>query len=117
MNKEKVKTIKKLRRRNRIRAKIKGDAKRPRLSVFKSNRTIYAQLIDDTIGKTLVSASAKEIKGKVNKTSASFELGKLLASKALLKKIEQVVFDRAGNKYHGRIKALADGARQAGLKF
>jgi len=117
MNKEKIKTTKKLRRRNRIRAKIKGDAERPRLSVFKSNREIYAQLIDDVKGKTLVSASAKEIKEQANKTATSFELGKLLAEKAAAKKIVQVVYDRGGNKYHGRIKALAEGARQAGLKF
>jgi large subunit ribosomal protein L18 len=117
MNRERVKKLKKDRRRKRIRAKIKGSKTHPRLSVFKSNRAMSAQLVDDVSGKTLICAYSREIKKQANKTIISFELGKLLASRALAKKIERVVFDRGGNKYHGRVKALAEGARQAGLKF
>lgn len=117
MSKINNKTIKRLRRQKRIRVRIKGDTKRPRLSVFRSNRAIYAQLIDDLKGRTILSANSKELKGKLNKTSASLALGKLIAEKAIAKKITTVVFDRGGNKYHGRVKALAEGARQAGLKI
>jgi len=117
MSKIKSKTVKKARRQKRIRAKVKGDAKRPRLSVFRSNQAIYAQLIDDVDGRTILSVGSKEIKGKLNKTSISLALGKLIAEKALAIKITEVVFDRGGNKYHGRVKALAEGARQAGLKL
>ena len=98
-------------RQRRIRAKIKGTANRPRLCVFRSNQYIYAQLIDDENGKTLAS-----IKGKANIKKAK-ETGKLIAQKAKEKKIEKVVFDRGGYKYHGRVKALAEGAREGGLKF
>ena len=117
MNPGKLKQVKRDRRRKRIRAKIIGSASCPRLSVFRSNRGMYVQLIDDQSGKTLVSASTKEIKSKGKKVEVSFELGKLIAQKALALKIEEVVFDRGGNKYHGRIDALAQGARQGGLKF
>lgn len=103
----------------RIRNAIKGTAERPRLSVFRSNRYIYAQLIDDRAGETLAHASshesAVEIKG--NKTEQSAKVGQLLAERAKAKGIETVVFDRAGYLYHGRVKALADGAREGGLKF
>jgi len=119
MKKEKIKQEKRERRRRRVRAKIFGTANRPRLSVFRSNAGMYAQLIDDERGHTLVSAHSREIKkGKDDdKKKVSFALGKLLAEKALKIKIKEVVFDRGGYKYHGRVKALADGAREGGLKF
>lgn len=107
----------KARRAARVRSKIFGTAARPRLSVFKSNRYIYAQIINDETGTTLVSAHAKELTAKLTKTEASTELGKKLAAKALLAKISSVVFDRGANLYHGRVKALADGARVGGLEF
>lgn len=106
-----------IRRHNRTRAKIQGTASRPRLSVFRSNTGLFLQLIDDTLGKTIVSASSKEIKEKGTKIELSFKLGKLLADKAMEKKINEVVFDRSFYKYHGRVKAVAEGAREAGLKF
>lgn len=106
------------RRHKRIRAKIKGTAQLPRLSVFRSSKHIYAQLIDDERGKTLVAArdaELKRVKGK--KVDIAREVGKLIAEKALAKKITKVVFDRGGYKYHGRVKALAEGAREGGLQF
>lgn len=116
MNKEQLKNLKKIRRKAKIRTLISGNATRPRLNVFKSNTAVFLQLIDDTIGKTIVSAHSREIKtGKG--TEVEFETGKLLAKRALEKKLETVVFDRGGNKYHGRIKAVAEGAREGGLKF
>lgn len=103
----------------RIRKKITGSKEMPRLSVFRSNRDIYAQIIDDHDGKTLVQASSKEksfaVKG--TKSERSAEVGKILAERAKSAGISQVVFDRNGYLYHGRVKALADGAREAGLKF
>jgi large subunit ribosomal protein L18 len=97
---------------------MEGTAARPRLSVFKSNTTIYAQVIDDTKGTTLLAASSKELdkKGGV-KVELSKNVGKKLAEKALASGIQQVVFDRNGYLYHGNIKALAEGAREGGLKF
>lgn len=101
-----------------IRAKISGTAQRPRLSVFRSNKNIYAQLIDDLAGKTIVSVSSANITQEVTaKTEASSAVGKELATKAQERGITEVVFDRSGYLYHGRIKSLADGAREAGLKF
>ncbi len=102
-----------------IRRKIQGTAERPRLSVYKSNTNIYVQLIDDLKGHTLAAASSKELdlKGKNVNVSSSKEVGKKLAEKAVANGIHTVVFDRSGYKYHGRIKALADGAREGGLKF
>ncbi len=114
---EKKKQIKKIRRKAKIRVKVKGTAKRPRLSVFRSNANIYAQMIDDDKGVTLASVHSKEIKSGGKKTEISFELGKALAKKALDKKIKQAVFDRGGYKFHGRVKAVAEGARQGGLKI
>lgn len=114
------KHIKRARRHRRVRAKICGTKNRPRLCVFRSNKYIYAQLIDDDKGHTLVSANIKEAgsKGKkLTKVQASYEVGKLLAQKAKKKKIASVVFDRGGYKYHGRVKAVAEGARERGLKF
>jgi len=117
MNQEKFKQQKSQRRHARIRAKISGTAERPRLSVFRSNRGMFLQLIDDENGKTLASASMKEIKTKGKKTEVSMELGKILGEKALTKKISAVVFDKGSYRYHGRVKAVADGARTAGLEF
>lgn len=111
------KIIKRQRRAVRTRAKIFGTAARPRLSVFRSNKHIYAQLIDDEGGKTLLCASDLEIKQKDKKTDIAGAVGKQLAQKAKTVKIKAVVFDRGGYKYHGRVKALADGAREGGLEF
>jgi len=117
MDKTKVKKTKQITRHKRVRAKIIGTKKRPRLSVFRSNTGMYLQLIDDSTNKTLISAHSREITEKETKTVVSLELGKLIAKKAKNKKISQVVFDRGGYKYHGRVKAVADGAREGGLKF
>jgi large subunit ribosomal protein L18 len=106
-----IKQERRHRRHRRIRAKVHGTAARPRLCIFRSNQYIYAQLIDDQKGKTIVAA-----KGKANIKKAE-EVGKIIAKKAKEKKIEKVIFDRGGYKYHGKIKALAEGARGAGLKF
>lgn len=100
----------------RIRGKISGSAARPRLSVFRSNKQIYAQLIDDTAGRTLVSASSKGI-AEGTKCEIAAKVGDLVAKKAIAAGIETVVFDRNGYLFHGRVKSLADGARAAGLKF
>lgn len=108
----------KLKRQKRVRAKVKGTPQAPRLSVFRSNRHIFAQVIDDTKGKTLVAVSEKELDSKnLKKMEKAKKLGLVLAKKAKLKKIEKVVFDRGSFKYHGRVKALAEGAREGGLKF
>ena len=123
MDVNKVKQINKDRRKARIRAKVKGTAETPRLSVFRSSRGMYLQLIDDQNGKTLVSAHSKEVKISAKdkegskKTDISFELGKLIAKKAVEKNIKQAVFDRGGNKYHGRVMAAAEGAREGGLEL
>jgi large subunit ribosomal protein L18 len=109
-------------RHNRVRRKISGTAQRPRLAVFRSNQHIYAQLIDDIGQQTLAAASTveSEVKGKVESgatCTASEAVGTLIAQRALKQGIETVVFDRGGNLYHGRVKALADAARAAGLEF
>ena len=157
MDKNKIKQAKRLRRRGRVRAKVLGTAGCPRLTVFRSNRAIYAQIINDEIGRTLAAVGAGEVypvksplkrgaeqfngvnpvkstlkrgaeqfngvnpakgaKAKSKKVDIGFQLGKLIAQKALAKGILKVVFDRNGYKYHGRVKALAQGARAAGLKF
>lgn len=109
------KQIKRLRRHKRVRAKIKGTAEIPRLCVFKSARHIYAQIIDDEAGKTLAAVNGFSI--KKSGIAAAKEAGILIAEKAAEKKIEKVVFDRGGYKYHGQIKALADAVREAGLKI
>lgn len=113
--------LSKVQKRNRIkrrvRGKISGSAELPRLSVYKSNKEIYAQLIDDKDGKTLASASSRTLKATGNKVEISTEVGKAIAEKAKAAGIENIVFDRNGFVYHGRVKALADGAREAGLKF
>lgn len=117
MNKNKNKKELQLRRHNRVRAKISGTAERPRISVFRSLAHVYVQLIDDTTGKTLVSARDTEVKAGKTKTDKSKEVGKLLAEKALALKIESAVFDKGASKFHGRVKAIAEGAREAGLKI
>lgn len=106
-------------RKARVSAKISGTAKRPRLSVFKSNREIYAQLVDDDKGNTLASFSSKTLKSKAKKTESEVAslVGEGIAKEAKAKKIKSIVFDRSGYKYHGRVKALAEGARKGGLKF
>ncbi len=149
--KKEIKQEKYYRRRKRVRAKIFGTAKVPRLCVFRSAEHIYGQLIDDGKGITLAFASDKVLKSKIleveqvrygagkeqksktqtkeeeikksqkpaltRKVAIAYQIGKLIAEKALEKKIEKVIFDRAGYKYHGRVKALAEGAREGGLKF
>ena len=110
------KTEKRERRRRRIRAKIFGTQRRPRISVFKSNKYLYAELIDDEKGVTIAAASSKGAKAKSARERAE-TAGKNLAEKALSKKITKAVFDRGGFIYTGSVKALADGARKAGLKF
>lgn len=109
------------RRRVRVRRKISGTAERPRLSVFRSNRFIYAQLIDDIQGQTLAAASSLESGGQAEGATATVaaaeRVGELLAERAKAKAIEVVVFDRGGYRYHGRVAALADGARKGGLVF
>jgi large subunit ribosomal protein L18 len=106
------------RRHRRVRGKVTGTAERPRLVVTRSNRGIVAQLVDDAGGRTLASASWLQVKSfKGNKTAQAAEVGKLLAEKAKATKIAGVVFDRGGYLYHGRVKALADAAREGGLKF
>ena len=106
------------RRHRRVRQKVSGTAERPRLCVFRSNNHIYAQVIDDVAQHTLAAASDFNLESKTGATcEASAEVGKLVAQKALEKGIAKVVFDRGGNLYHGRVKALAEGAREAGLDF
>ena len=112
-----------LRSKIRIRKKISGTPEKPRLSIYRSLNNIYGQVIDDSTGKTLASASslskeiAEDIKSAKGKTARSKLVGKLIAQKAVEQSISNVVFDRNGFKYHGRIKAFADGAREGGLKF
>jgi len=107
--------------RMRIRKKISGTAEKPRVAVFRSNKQIYVQVVDDLNGVTILSASSKEkeiaAKAGIKKTEQAASVGKLLASKCKEKGIENVVFDRSGYKYHGRVKSLADAARVGGLKF
>ena len=114
------KTERKLRIRKRVRKVSTGTADRPRLSVFRSNKEIYAQVIDDVKGVTLVAASSRDkelSKAKGTKSEIAAEVGKAVAEKAKKAGIEKVAFDRGGNLYHGRVKSLAEGAREAGLKF
>ena len=106
-------------RHQRVRGRISGTAERPRLCVFRSKSNIYAQIIDDVAGNTLVSASTVEkgFEGKGGNCDAAKKIGAVVAERALQKGIEEVVFDRGGYIYHGRVKALAEGAREGGLKF
>lgn len=114
-----TKVEKRNRIKRRVRGKISGTQAIPRLSVYKSNKEIYAQLIDDKESKTLVFASSreKEVNAKGTKTEVALAVGKRIAEKAKAAGYEKIVFDRNGFVYHGRIKALADGAREAGLQF
>ncbi|MBE6993962.1 MAG: 50S ribosomal protein L18 [Ruminococcaceae bacterium] len=108
-----------LKRHKRVRAHISGTAERPRLAVFRSDKHIYAQVIDDVAGKTLVAAATneKDFEGYGGNVEAAKKLGAILAERALKAGVEEVVFDRGGYLFHGRVKALADGAREGGLKF
>src|SRR5690349_6986252 len=112
------KQIVRFKRKKRIRARLEGSIEKPRLSVFRSNKHIYVQLVDDVKGHTLVAASSveEELKGKVGSSiEGAKTLGNLVAKRAIAKNITQVVFDRSGYLYHGRVKALADAAREGGL--
>ncbi len=112
------KYARRLRLKKGIRNKIEGTTDKPRLSVFKSNKAIYAQIIDDSKGHTVMAASSSELGGEGGVTvEVSKEVGKKLAEKAVAGGVERIVFDRNGNIYHGKIKALAEGAREGGLKF
>ena len=104
-------------RRKRVRRKVVGTAERPRLSVYRSNVNIYAQLIDDDAARTLAAADSREVEEAENRKDAARKVGELIARKAQEAGIEVAVFDRGGNKYHGRIAALAEGAREGGLKL
>ena len=108
-----------IKRHNRVRGKISGSAERPRLSVFRSENHIYAQIIDDVAGNTLCAASTVEkgFEGLGSNCEAAKKVGAMIAERALKKGIEEVVFDRGGCIYHGRVQALAEGAREGGLKF
>ncbi len=113
----KTKREARIRRHLRVRRKISGTAERPRLSVFRSNRHIYAQLIDDLEGRTLVAASDREVSVAGTKTERARAVGKLIAERAKQAGIERVVFDRGGRLYHGRVAAVAEGAREEGLRI
>lgn len=119
MFKKEIKKETKGRRHLRIRKKVHGTAERPRLAVFRSEKNIYAQIIDDVAGKTLVSASSldKEFEGNGSNKEAAKKVGEMVAKKAIEKGIKAVVFDRGGYIYHGRIEELASGAREGGLEF
>ncbi len=120
MKKENTRQAGRARRHRRVRKKVSGTPDRPRLCVFRSNRHIYAQVIDDLAGHTLASACSLEkgleLDGK-SKTEVAREMGRLVAARAREKGVQKVVFDRGGNLYHGRVKALAEGAREGGLEF
>jgi len=122
MSSSKLRKMSRLKRKKSIRKRISGTAERPRLSVFRSSRHIYAQLVDDIKGDTLISASsvektARDLPKFDSKVAMAEHIGKVLAERAKEKGIETVVFDRNGFLYHGRVKALSSGAREAGLKF
>ncbi len=114
-----TKTERRQRIKNRIRKIVSGTETQPRLSVFRSNKEIYAQIVDDVTGKTISAASSrdKDISSKGTKTEVATMVGKSVAEKAIKAGIEKISFDRGGYLYHGRVKSLADGAREAGLKF
>ena len=122
-DKNKIKTFRRLRKKKRIHKIVSGTSERPRLAVFRSARNIYAQLIDDVANRTLagVSTLTPDLNGQVSKTKGKVDaaklVGKAIADKAKALKVETVVFDRGGYLYHGRVKAIAEGARENGLKF
>jgi large subunit ribosomal protein L18 len=105
------------RRHRRVRRKVSGSGERPRLAVYRSQRHLYVQLIDDAAGRTMASASTLQLKASKNDTQTAAEVGQMIAEKAKQAGITQAVFDRGGFLYHGRVKALADAARAAGVKF
>lgn len=111
------KRVARTRRQMRIRKRVRGTAERPRLSVYRSNKHIYAQLVDDVAGHTLVAASSAETDGGEHKTDLAGKVGTLIGERAKAAGIATCVFDRGGNRYAGRVAALADAAREAGLKF
>lgn len=118
--KPKIKRQHRLGRHKRVRAKINGSSKRPRIAVFKSNRHVFVQFIDDTVGKTILSSkiiSAKNKKAKETKTTEASLVGEMLAGKAKEIGINEAVFDRGGFKFHGRVKAIADGLKKGGIKI
>lgn len=115
MNRTNTPHIKRQRRASRTRAKIRGTAERPRLTVFRSNTALYAQLIDDTKHATLAAASTKQVDQKVSRVEQGTLLGKLMAEKAKEAKITSAIFDRGSYRFHGRVKAVAEAAREAGL--
>jgi large subunit ribosomal protein L18 len=115
-----TKNERRIRIKSRIRKVVSGNETRPRLAVFRSNKEIYAQVVDDVTGKTIAAASSRDkdiAKSKTNKTEAATLVGKAVAEKAMKAGIETIAFDRGGYLYHGRVKSLAEGAREAGLKF
>ncbi|MEK7186448.1 MAG: 50S ribosomal protein L18 [Patescibacteria group bacterium] len=113
------KKLNRIKRKIRVRGKIRGTENMPRLSVFRSNKYMYAQVVNDDKGQTIVAISEKQLEKKeaLNKTDKSKELGMLIAKKAIAKKVKKVVFDKSGYAYHGRVKAIAEGAREGGLQF
>ena len=117
MSRTKSKNILFERRRSRVRSQVVGSPTRPRLCVYRSNQYLYVQVIDDTLGKTLASVHSRDIAGKERGIDKDLALGKRIAEKTLAQKITSVVFDRSGYLYHGRVKAVADGAREGGLQF
>jgi large subunit ribosomal protein L18 len=119
MNKRKALNRIRRRRKSRVRAKIYGTAEKPRLSIFRSNRYTYVQLINDETGKTLIGVSTKDLnlKGKENKVEQAGQLGELIAKKAAVQGVKKAVFDRGKYKYHGRIKAVVEAARKQGLQI
>ncbi|MBL0927086.1 MAG: 50S ribosomal protein L18 [Phycisphaerales bacterium] len=120
MDKQSIKRVRRTRRRNGLRKRIRGTPECPRLAVYKSLNHIYAQVIDDMAGKTLAAASTRDKGVKMDKTgnsAAAAAVGKAVAEKALSKGVKSVCFDRGGFRFHGRVKALADAARKAGLEF
>lgn len=117
MNSKNIKKSKRVRRHAKIRSRMSGTKETPRLAVFKSNKYMYAQIIDDDKAQTIVAATSMELKGKSAKVAQATEVGKAVAKKAIEKGVKKVVFDRGGFAYTGRVKALADGAREGGLTF
>jgi large subunit ribosomal protein L18 len=117
IDKVKAKREARLRRHNRVRAKVSGTAELPRLNVFRSNKGLFIQLIDDVAGKTLASVADAEIKAGKTKIEKAKEAGKIIAKKAQEAGIKKAVFDRGGYQYHGRTQAVAEGAREGGLEF
>ena len=117
MNRIKKNNLKVKKRTLRIRAKLFGTAMRPRLSIFRSNRYTYAQAIDDSLGKTIIAASTKELKDKANKSLQASSLGKIIAEKANKSGIKAMIFDKGPYKYHGRVKNIAEALRTSGIKI